>query len=272
MMQTSSPAPLPALFVPHGAPTMVLEPGAARNALAAIAQALPRPRAIVVVSAHWQADQATVGTARELETIHDFWGFPPDLYQIRYPAPSAGALASQVRQHLDDAGLAPATDDARGLDHGAWTPLLLMYPQADIPVIPLSLEHGMGPKYHFALGRALRPLLDQGVLVLASGNLTHNLRDFQLAFAEGSGGPAYVGEFADWMWKRLEAGDDEAVVDYRQRAPHAARAHPSEEHLLPLHVALGAGGPGSRRERLHTGIESAVLAMDAYAFWPARAS
>ncbi len=260
--------PLPALFLAHGAPTMALQPGQAGAALAQAAASLPRPRAIVVVSAHWQTPRPTIGTAPELKTIHDFHGFPPDLYRIRHPAQSHPGIAEQVRQRLGEDGIEVEIDEQRGLDHGAWTPLLLMYPQADIPIVPLSLQSGLGPEHHLRVGRILAPLLADGVLLLASGNITHNLGDFCKSFAETTGTPTYVAEFADWIWQRLATGDEEALLAYRQRAPNAVRAHPTEEHLLPLYVALGAAGADYRPERLYQGIASVVLAMDSYAFWP----
>lgn len=260
--------PLPALFLAHGAPTMALQPGQAGAALAQAAASLPRPRAIDVVSAHWQTPRPTIGTAPELKTIHDFHGFPPDLYRIRYPAQSHPGIAEQVRQRLGEDGIEVEIDEQRGLDHGAWTPLLLMYPQADIPIVPLSLQSGLGPEHHLRVGRILAPLLADGVLLLASGNITHNLGDFCKSFAETTGTPTYVAEFADWIWQRLATGDEEALLAYRQRAPNAVRAHPTEEHLLPLYVALGAAGADYRPERLYQGIASVVLAMDSYAFWP----
>lgn len=258
---------LPALFVPHGAPTLALNPGTAGAAMRATAQALPRPRAIVVVSAHWDTDVPTLGIADDLETIHDFWGFPAPLYDIRYPARSSLTVAEEVHRLLQLADLSPRFDSSRGLDHGAWIPLRLMFPDAAaqaIPVIPLSIQGSRGPEHHFRMGRALAPLLAQGILVLASGNLTHNLMDFRRASASGT--PPYVGEFADWMWHQLSAGNTAALLGYRQQAPHAVRAHPSEDHLLSLYVALGAGGPDCIAERLYTGIDSLVLAMDMYAF------
>ncbi|MBE2259795.1 MAG: dioxygenase [Candidatus Accumulibacter sp.] len=259
----------PALFVAHGAPTMVLDPGAAGAAQVRAAADLPRPRAIVVVSAHWQSAAPTVGVAPELDTMHDFHGFPPALYDVRYPARSDPAVAEQLRHLLRDDGFDVHVDRSRGLDHGAWTPLCLMYPAADIPLVPLSLLGDSGPEEHFRIGRALAPLLADGVLLLASGNITHNLADWRHSPAASGQESLYAGEFAEWMAQRIAAGDRAALVDYRRQAPHAARAHPSEEHLLPLFVALAAAGDGYRPHRLYAGIEAGVLAMDSYAFWPA---
>lgn len=259
-------AALPSLFVPHGAPTFALRPGAAGAALEAQATRLPRPRAVVIVSAHWDTGIPTVGTAARLETIHDFWGFPEALYAIRYPATGCPEAAEEVARTIAAAGMPVARDDARGLDHGAWVPLRLMFPNADVPVVPLSLQSRGGTAQAHRLGRALAPLAARGFLVVGSGSITHNLRDFQAARLSRGGTPAYVREFADWIADRLEARDLAALLDYRKRAPAAVRAHPTEEHLLPLFVALGAGDGEGKPERFHAGVDDCVIAMDAYAF------
>ena len=258
----------PALFVPHGAPTFALRPGAAGAAIAAFACNLSPPRAIVIVSAHWDTAVPTVGFAERPETIHDFSGFPEELYALRYPATGCREAAEQVVAAIAAAGLPVAIDSARGLDHGAWVPLRLMFPDADVPVIPLSIQSHGGPQQAWQLGRALASLAMRGFLVVASGNVTHNLRDYQFAARNGGQAPAYVRGFSEWLADRLAAGDTESLLDYRRRAPGAAHAHPSEEHLLPLFVALGAGGDDARGERLHAGIDDYVIAMDAYSFSP----
>lgn len=257
---------MPVLFVPHGAPTFALEPGPAGAALARAAASLPRPRAIVVASPHWETEAPAVGGAPRPETIHDYWGFPAPLYDIRYPAAGDPALAEEVLRLLAGQGFQPRLDPARGLDHGAWIPLRILFPEADVPVIPVSIQPRLGPEHHFRLGEALAPLAGAGVLLVCSGNVTHNLRDFQAARQAGTGTPDYVPRFADWLWARISAGDTGALLDYRRQAPDAVRAHPADDHLLPLFVALGAAGPDWRAERLHAGIDSLVLAMDGYAF------
>lgn len=258
----------PALFVPHGAPTFALRPGAAGAALAAAARALARPRVIVIVSAHWDTTTPTVGFADRPDTIHDFWGFPEELYALRYPATGCREAAQEVVAAIEAAGLPVQRDERRGLDHGAWIPLRLMFPDADVPVIPLSLQSRGGPEAAWRLGRALAPLAARGFLVIGSGNVTHNLHDFQIAGRQGGQTPAYVRAFADWMADRLAARDLPALLDYRRQAPGAVQAHPTDEHLLPLYVALGAAGDSARIERFHAGIDDYVLAMDAYAFLP----
>ena len=259
---------LPTLFVPHGAPTFALRPGAAGAALADIAASLPRPRAIVIVSPHWETDVPTVGHAERLGTIHDFYGFPPELYQIRYPATGCPEGAREVAAAIAAAGL-PVRDVASdGLDHGAWVPLRLMYPDADVPVIPVSLQSHAGPEHAYRLGQSLAPLVDKGFLVIGSGNITHNLRDYMIARQNGGQTPGYVRDFPEWMSARLQDADLDALLSYREQAPGAVNAHPSDEHLLPLYVALGAAGKGATVNRFHAGISDYVLAMDAYTFTP----
>lgn len=264
---TNMTAPtLPSLFVPHGAPTFALRPGAAGAALARQAAGLPRPRAIVAVSAHWESARPTVGTATRLDTLHDFHGFPEALRRIRYPATGCPEAAQAVGRALAAAGLEVAFDAGRGLDHGAWIPLRIMFPDADVPVVPLSIQPLAGPSHALRVGRALAPLRREGLLVVASGNLTHNLRDYFEARRGLEEPPAYVRGFADWVHRQLADQDTAALLDYRARGPGARRAHPSEEHLLPLFVALGAAGLPFETLRFHAGIDDAVLAMDAFAF------
>jgi len=256
----------PGLFVPHGAPTFAQRPGAAGAALTQAAASLARPRAVIIASAHWDTEVPTVGAAARPQTIHDFRGFPRDLNLIRYPATGCQEASVEVAAALRSAGFDAACDASRGLDHGAWIPLRLMFPDAEVPVIPLSIQADESPQHHLSVGRALAPLAARGFLVIGSGNLTHNLSDFQLAHRSAGPSPTYVRRFADWIWQRIEAGDEASLLDYRRLAPCAARAHPQQDHLLPLYVALGAAGGRGRPERIHAGVDDYVLAMDAFAF------
>lgn len=249
---------LPAIFVSHGAPTLPFDDVPARNFLRGLGKELGRPKAIVVVSAHWDTDTPETNAPLANDTIHDFRGFPRQLYELKYPAPSDGLLARETSGLLGRLGA--RTDTRRGLDHGAWVPLMLMYPEADIPVVQLSVQSGKGAGHHIALGRMLAPLRQDDVLVLGSGGFVHNLS--QIA-PVGSPEPQWSRDFSDWMHDRLMASDDAALADYRVRAPHVARAHPSEEHLMPLFVAYGAGG---KAERLHQSATFGSLRMDAYSF------
>lgn len=257
--------PLPSLFISHGSPMTALHPGATGERLAELSATLPRPRAIVVASAHWLARAPHVGAAAQPATVHDFGGFPAELYQMRYPAPGAPELAHEVVQHLLDAGLDVGIDPARGLDHGVWVPLRLMYPQADIPVVPLSIQPMLGPAHHFAVGRALSSLREQGVLVIGSGSITHNLHDFRAGYSTENEAP-YLRPFTQWIAQRLAEGDVDALLDYRRQAPSAEHAHPTDEHLLPLFVALGAAGEPMQSQRLDAGVDLGFLAMDIYRF------
>jgi 4,5-DOPA dioxygenase extradiol len=200
-------------------------------------------------------------------TIHDFYGFPEALFAISYPAPGAPELAETIAARLREAGFQPAIDRARGLDHGAWVPLYLAYPEADIPVVQLSVQTALGPRHHLALGAALGGLGSEGILVLGSGSFTHDLGRFRRG-RPGIDAPEMtdVSEFSEWMDAHIRAHDTEALAEYRRLAPHAAEEHPTEEHLLPLYVALGAAGDRAEVRRLHSSVEYGFLRMDAYAF------
>ena len=253
-----------AIFISHGAPTLALEPGATGAALAALARDLPRPEAILVASAHWETAAPVVSTASVLPTIHDFSGFPAPLYAMRYPAHGDPALGAQVCALLSAAGLKAGTDATRGLDHGAWVPLRLMYPKADIPVIQISIQPHLGPAHHFALGSALAALRGQRLLLIGSGSITHNLRE--LDWSGGGAEARWALDFRQWIAEAIEAGRTEDLLDYRRRAPQAARNHPTDEHLLPLFVPLGLLGKGGRGRRIHEAVTFGSLGMDAYRF------
>ncbi len=253
---------LPSVFVSHGSPALVIEDHPARQFLAGLGGRIGRPAAILCVSAHWATATPAVSGASRPETIHDFYGFPEPLYQLRYPAPGAPDLAQRAAALLRGAGIDCAVDPERGLDHGAWNPLLLIYPAADIPVTQLSVQPGSSTAAHVAIGRTLAPLRREGVLVLASGGAVHNLRQFAVDRER----PAeWATEFETWLAGRIEAGDEAALVSYREQAPYARAAHPSDEHFLPLFVALGAG-EGKPGRALHRSFAHGSLAMDAFAW------
>ena len=261
-------APSPALFVSHGAPNMILHDSATRRFLGGAAADLPRPKAIVSVSAHFPSLRPVVVADEKPGMIYDFGGFERELYSMVYPAPGEPALAARIAALLAEAGQDPILAEGRGFDHGTWVPLKLMYPAADVPVVQLSVQPRRDPAHHLAIGRALAPLAAEGIMVVGSGSLTHNLHE---AFSGVGGGlrplnapPAdWVRAFADWIEEKVAAGDLEALLDYRARAPFAVRNHPTDEHLLPLFVALGVGGAGTR---IHHDYDFGVLAMDAYRF------
>jgi len=258
----------PALFVSHGAPTLALETNDTTEFLRRLGGELGKPRAILCVSAHWNTAVPTVSAAEKPETIHDFGGFPEELYRIRYPAQGAPALAASVSALLSEAAIECETSQGRGLDHGAWVPLRLLYPGAEVPVAQLSVQPRLDPAHHFRIGRALTPLLEEGVLLLATGSVTHNLSKI----STGGSPPEWARQFDEWLGRKILEGSKEELLEYRRHAPYAQMAHPTDEHLLPLFVALGAGSgkEGVRPGRsLHRDWTLGSLSMAAYSFGPA---
>lgn len=251
----------PSLFVSHGSPMFALEPGLLGPNLERVGRSLPSLSAILVVSPHWQTRGVRVTGAVTPETVHDFGGFPAPLYALQYPAPGAPQLASQVVDLLRGAGFDAAIDAQRGLDHGAWVPLRYLKPAADVPVLQVSLPHDIDTAGALRLGAAIAPLRGRGVLVVGSGSLTHNLYEFR----QHIGDPEYAQAFADWVADAVARRDADALVHYRQ-SPHAARAHPTEEHYLPLLVALGASDADEPGRLVPGGMTHDVLSMDSFGF------
>lgn len=259
---------LPTLFLSHGAPNLLIVDVPARRFLENLAAQFARPRAILVVSAHWETAVPRVNAiAGPNPTIHDFGNFDPRLFSAAYPAPGAPEVAARVSELLAAEGVRSEIDAARGLDHGAWVPLALVYPEADIPVLQLSVQTALGPAHHLALGRALARLREEGVFIIASGSFTHDLSEFRRYWHDiGAKAPQWVSDFADWYDQALTEGRVDDLLAYRRLAPFAAKNHPTEEHLLPIYVALGAAGPQAKAEHLHASTTYGVLRMDVYAF------
>lgn len=256
---------LPTLFVSHGAPTLPLVESPARDFLAGLRASFPRPHAIVVVSAHWETERPEVSAVARNDTIHDFYGFPRELYEMTYPAPGDPALAERILALLTEAGLGGSVDRSRGLDHGAWVPLKIAYPEADIPVLQVSVQTHLGPAHHWRLGEALAPLRSEGVLIVGSGSWTHDLRRFRGQPVDAPP-PPDVTAFADWMDTAVLEGRRDDLLEYRKRAPYASANHPTEEHLLPLFAAMGAAGRGATATHAHASAMYSILRMDAYTF------
>ncbi|HWS27835.1 MAG TPA: class III extradiol ring-cleavage dioxygenase [Xanthomonadales bacterium] len=247
----------PALFLSHGSPMFALEPGEVGPRLGRLGATLSEVRSVLVVSPHWQTREVVLSTTATPATLHDFGGFPAPLYQLRYPAPGAPATAQAAIELLRKAGIEVSDDASRGLDHGAWVPLLHLFPSAHLPVCQMSLPATLDAAGALRLGAALAPLRGAGVLLIGSGSLTHNLHEFGRPIAD----PEYARAFADWVRDAVEQGDVAALVDYRNRAPHARRAHPTEEHFLPLLVALGASLPADRPQWIAGEMTHQVLSM-----------
>lgn len=245
---------------------LAIEDASAREFLATLPSLLPeRPKAILMISAHWERIRPTVNAPPSNETIHDFGGFPQELFEITYPAPPWAALAQRVSELLTAGGMPTDIDQRRGLDHGAWVPLMVAWPDADIPVVQLSVQTRLGPEHHYRLGQILAPLREEGILIIGSGSFTHDLASFRT-----SGGridapePDWVNGFAEWMAAALREQRTDDLLNYRTLAPQAAHNHPTEEHLLPLYVALGAGS--GTVNHLHQSTTYGILRMDAFAF------
>jgi len=257
----------PALFISHGSPILAFEDWhPVHRFLSGVSALWPRPRAIVIVSAHWEAPRPSLTGAARPATVHDYGpGFPyPEMYTVTYPAPGSVEVAAEARTRLSASGFQAVSDDRRGFDHGCWAPLRLLYPNADIPVTQLSLVAAETPAHHYGIGRALAPLRAKGVLLIGSGTMTHNQRDIDRSGARPV--PEWAQAFNGWMHDKLGARDDESVLAYRGLAPHAVYSHPTEEHLLPLFVALGAATPGIPPRRVHHSFSFSTQSMDAYLF------
>lgn len=256
--------PFPTLFVSHGAPMFAIEPGLAGKRLAELSRELPRPDAIVILSPHWMTrGEVRVTASTAPKTIHDFGGFPEALYRLQYPAPGSPALANQVVDLLRASGWKSELDHHRGLDHGAWVPLMYLAPEADIPVVQVSMPSSLDTQTAWKLGEALKPLREMNVLLIGSGSLTHNLYEFR---GHGAAEAEYVKQFAAWTKQALEARDASALLGYEAHAPSAKRAHPTDEHFLPLFIALGAADQDFETRVLEGGVTYSVLAMDSYLF------
>ncbi|XP_050378209.1 extradiol ring-cleavage dioxygenase [Argentina anserina] len=264
-------------YISHGSPTLSIDDSIpAGQFLRSWKQnGFPsKPSSILVISGHWETSVPTVNSVSgPLNTIYDFYGFPKAMYQIKYPAPGSPDLASRVKTLLTNSGRFPkvAVDTTRGLDHGAWVPLMFMYPEADIPVCQLSVQTNRDGSYHFDLGRALAPLRDEGVLIMGSGAATHNLRMLRYGAADGAADP-WALEFDTWLKEALVGGRYEDVNRYEEKAPHAKKAHPWPDHFYPLHVAMGAAGKESKAKLIHHSWQAATLSYASYQFSTADAN
>ena len=252
----------PALFISHGAPDLALRDEPASRFLRDLGRRLDRPDAIVIASAHDEAQGVVVRSPARFSTWHDFGNFERRLFEMRYEPQGAADVADEAFRLLSAAGLSPARSEAARLDHGTWVPLSLLYPEADIPLVTVSIDPRRGTEWHEAVGHALAPLRERNVLVVGSGSISHNLRE---VFGGRSADRQWVEDFTTWLADRAATGDRDALLAVMRDAPEALRNHPTDEHLLPFFVALGAGG-GEAGRRIHHSYTYDILAMDAYAF------
>lgn len=256
------------LFISHGAPTLLETDVPAHHFLRSLAGELPRPRAVVAVSAHFETDRPVIGADPGPETIHDFYGFSRSLHEFQYPVSGSPDIARSIADAMAAEGIEVLVAGDQGLDHGIWVPLALVWPEADVPVIPFSIQPEQDALHHFRLGQALARAVPEDVLIVASGSMTHNLREFR---GQGVNSPApdWVSGFADWIADRVAAGDTDALLDFLDRSPSAARNHPTDEHFLPFFVALGAATASGKQwtgTPLHRSYTYGVIAMDTYRF------
>jgi 4,5-DOPA dioxygenase extradiol len=255
----------PIIFLSHGAPTLVLENVPARDFIKGLGPRLRPARAVLCISAHWETAGPSVSAGERPATVHDFFGFPEALYRMSYPAAGSPEVAGEVVQVLSAAGIGCDQDRSRGLDHGAWVPLSLMFPEPAIPVVQLSIQHHLDPVKHYELGRALAPLRERGILILGSGGAVHPLGYFTPRF-DGSPPESWAVEFEQWLTDKVERGDHQALMAYRHQAPYPERAHPRPDHYMPLLVAAGAAGTKVPAKKIHGSWEWGDLGMGAYEF------
>ncbi len=254
------PERMPVLFVSHGAPTLPFDDVPARRFLIELARKVPRPKAVLCISAHWETATPSLNAAKQPGTIHDFYGFPKALYELSYDAPGAPDVAARAAELLRAAGHGPHLDSERGRDHGAWVPAMLAWPAGEMPLIQMSLLRGKSTREHIALGEAIAPLRDEGVLILGSGGSVHNLR--QVSW-DGGRTPRWATDFQDWLDTSLASNDLGALIDYRT-LDFAAMAQPTEDHLMPLYVALGAGHTDGGATKLHGSFTFGSIGMASY--------
>ena len=252
---------LPGLFISHGSPMLAINPEQVGPALERLGLNLPQPKAIIVMSAHWESRDLEVNTGVRPETWHDFRGFPKELYDIRYPAPGNPELAEDILHLLAEAGISAHANSTRPRDHGVWMPLLHMYPQADIPVVEISLPTQMSAQDIYKIGQTLASLREKQILIIGSGSITHNLRE--LAWnGQSSAVPTWASEFRNYVVSQLHHNNYDAVLDW-QSLPHIQQNHPSLEHLVPLFFAMGTG---ARFNIVHSSFSMGSLGMDIYRF------
>lgn len=261
----------PPLFLSHGAPNMALHDTPVRQFMMTLGQEYQKPDAIVVASAHFETDDVCVVTDPNPEMIYDFRGFEPELYEMNYPAPGHTALADEVADLLETGGLNPKRLEKRGYDHGTWVPFSLVWPKADIPIVQVSISPDKSPDHHYRIGEALSGLPQRNIAVVGTGNITHNL---QALFGKGRDAEldanikSWVEKFLAWFDSEIESGNADNLMNYREEAPFAAENHPTDEHLLPIYVAMGAAGEEQKARKIHASYEFDFLAMDAWEFAP----
>ncbi|UJF32683.1 dioxygenase family protein [Paenibacillus hexagrammi] len=254
---------LPSFYMAHGAPSLAIEEHAYTDFLKILASQLPKPEAIVVFSAHWESAIQQIGAAVRPETIYDFSGFSKELYEITYPAKGSLPLSLHIKSLFEAEGIACEINDQRGLDHGVWALLHILYPDADIPVVPLSVNPNLAMEEHYRIGSAVAKLKEHNVLIVGSGGTVHNLRKLDRSAIKPQ---RWAVQFDEWLAEQLETWNLEALFDYMNRAPFAKEAVPTREHLVPLLLAMGAAEPNDRAKLLHRSYQMGTLSLSCWMF------
>lgn len=254
---------LPVYFISHGAPDLLTRDVPASKFMKELSLPLDKARAILVISAHWETEEPEITAVTKPETIHDFYGFPKELYDIRYPVIGSAELAEEIADILKTNGFKSILDYTRGLDHGAWMPLYLIAPKCALPVLQLSIQTGKSPEYHYNVGKAIAPLRNKGVIIIGSGNITHNLRAALRDQTNES--LKYAEEFEAWLHEALLQKEHSVILDWVNNAPHAKWNHPTDDHILPLFTVLGTSD-NDPAERIHQSYDYNVLSMGSYIF------
>ncbi|XP_031268853.1 4,5-DOPA dioxygenase extradiol-like [Pistacia vera] len=254
-------------YISHGAPTLAIDESLpARHFLKTWQEQglTKKPNSVLIISGHWETDVPTVNVVQKNDIIYDFYGFPSQMYKLKYPAPGAPELAKRVKELLTASGFQDVKEDTkRGLDHGAWIPMMLMYPEADIPVCQLSVQTNKDGTYHYNMGKALAPLREEGVLIIGSGSAVHNLRAIR---SSSNIVPSWAQEFDTWLKDTLLEGRYEDVKHYEEKAPNPKMAHPWPDHFYPLHVAIGAAGETAKAQLIHSSWQGGTLSYASYKF------
>jgi len=267
VLATPPPPRMPTVFISHGSPMVALTKDDYHTALKKMGEEFPLPKAIVVVSAHWQElEPIRVTSGEKPETIHDFGGFPQALHEMIYPSPGEPKLAAEVTNLLKAGGY-PARLEDRGLDHGAWIPMKITYPGAEIPLIEVTLQYGLSPSDYLKIGKILAPLRDRGILLVGSGGVVHTFREMR-RLAPGEKADDWARKFDDWFRDRIGSRDFESVANYRTSHPDGERAAPTTEHFDPIFVTLGAADASDKIVDVYDGFRGANLSMRTFAFKP----
>lgn len=262
---------LPSIFISHGAPDLVLQKSDASDFLKKLSTQITPPKAIVIASAHHETRGVEIVSDPSPETIYDFGGFDPKMYELVYPAKGDPKLATQVHSLLKNAGIEGNLNSSRGFDHGVWSPLMLIWPEANIPIVQVSIDPSKDARYHFELGKALAPLRDDDILVIGSGHITHNLQVVFSAMRRGIMDPTMalkVTDFTNWFYEQFKTGNVDEILDWKNKAPYPQENHPTDEHLMPLFFAYGAasGKESPTAERIHSSTQLGSFAYDVYKF------